>query len=160
MTNSFIRTLVGIIWMGVVPSLNASLVVNITGTVVEGGCKVNDNQDIHVDFGRNLPAGQIDGLHFMKTLDYNLDCEDLTSNELELQFEGIAADFNDGYLATDKKELGIKLYMNSAELPLNTWMPFSWPELPVLQAVPVRSATTELETGIFSASATIKIQYQ
>jgi type 1 fimbria pilin len=142
------------------PSLNASLVVNITGMVVEGGCKVNDSQYICVDFGRNLLASQIDGQHFMETLDYSLTCEDLTSNELELQFEGIAADFNDGYLATDKEGLGIKLHMNGEELPLNTWMPFSWPEVPVLQAVPVRNATTELDTGVFSASATIKIQYQ
>ncbi|MGS3629892.1 hypothetical protein ACLFKX_12410 [Enterobacter hormaechei] len=62
--------------------------------------------------------------------------------------------------ATDREGLGIKLYMNGESMPLNTWMPFTWPEVPVLQAAPIKDDASTVETGVFSASATLKIQYQ
>lgn len=138
----------------------SALTVNVTGVVVEGVCEINNGETVHVDFGSNLQARQIDGENFMKTIDYSLVCEDLTSNDLEMQFEGTATSFNDDYLATDRGGMGIKLYMNGESMPLNTWMPFTWPEVPVLQAAPIKDDATEVETGVFSASATLKIQYQ
>lgn len=140
--------------------LFAALTVNVTGAVVEGVCEINNGEEIRVDFGNNLQRSQIDGLNFMQTLEYSLNCEALTSNDLEMQFAGTAVSFNEAYLATDKTDLGIKLYMNGDAIPLNTWVPFSWPEIPLLQAAPVRNDVSEPETGAFSASATIKIQYQ
>ena len=138
----------------------SSLTVNVTGVVVEGVCEINNGETVHVDFGSNLQARQLDSENFMKTIDYSLVCEDLTSNDLEMQFEGAAASFSDDYLATDREGLGIKLYMNGESMPLNTWMPFTWPEVPVLQAAPIKDGASTVETGVFSASATLKIQYQ
>jgi type 1 fimbria pilin len=131
------------------PAAWSSLTVNVTGVVVEGVCEINNGETVHVDFG-----------NFMKTIDYSLVCEDLTSNDLEMQFEGTATSFSDDYLATDREGLGIKLYMNGESMPLNTWMPFTWPEVPVLQAAPIKDDASTVETGVFSASATLKIQYQ
>lgn len=141
-------------------TLHAALTVNITGAVVEGVCEINNGEEIRVDFANNLQRNQIDGLNFIRTLDYALSCEDLTSSDLEMQFEGTAASFNEAYLATDKSDLGIKLYINGDAMPLNTWVPFSWPEIPLLQAAPIKNEAAEPGTGTFSASATIKIQYQ
>jgi type 1 fimbria pilin len=141
-------------------TLSASLTINVTGVVVEGQCEVNGGETIYVDFGRNLQSQLINGERFMQTINYSLACEDLTSNDLEMQFEGTAASFSDDYLATDRDGLGIKIYIDGAVMPLNQWMPFTWPAIPVLQAAPIKMDGTEVETGIFSASATMKIQYQ
>ncbi|HED3854283.1 fimbrial protein [Enterobacter soli] len=138
----------------------SALTVNVTGVVVEGVCEINNGETIHVDFGSNLQSRLINGENFMKTIDYSLVCEDLTSNDLEMEFEGTATSFSDDYLATDREGLGIKLYMNGESMPMNTWMPFTWPEVPVLQAAPIKDDAAEVETGVFSASATLKIQYQ
>ncbi|AEN63607.1 Fimbrial protein domain-containing protein [Enterobacter soli] len=138
----------------------SALTVNVTGVVVEGVCEINNGETIYVDFGSNLQSRLINGENFMKTIDYSLVCEDLTSNDLEMEFEGTATSFSDDYLATDREGLGIKLYMNGESMPMNTWMPFTWPEVPVLQAAPIKDDAAEVETGVFSASATLKIQYQ
>lgn len=142
------------------PVSRSALTVNVTGVVVEGVCEINNGETIHVDFGSNLQSRLINGENFMKTIDYSLVCEDLTSNDLEMEFEGTATSFSDDYLATDREGLGIKLYMNGESMPMNTWMPFTWPEVPVLQAAPIKDDAAEVETGVFSASATLKIQYQ
>ncbi|EMO9461141.1 fimbrial protein [Raoultella ornithinolytica] len=159
MTNPRYRLLTVLIALTLAPASWSSLTVNVTGVVVEGVCEINNGETIHVDFGNNLQPRLIDGENFMKAIEYSLTCEDLTSNDLEMEFEGIATSFSEDYLATDREGLGIKLYMNGESMPLNTWMPFTWPEVPVLQAAPVKSEATEVETGVFSASATLKIQY-
>ena len=160
MTSFFARLLSGASGLLLTTACFAALTVNVTGVIVEGVCEINNGETIHVDFGNNLQSKQIDGEHFMQNIDYTLACEDLNSNDLEMQFEGTATSFSDDYLATDREGLGIKLYMNGESMPLNTWMPFTWPEVPVLQAAPVKSDATEVETGVFTASATLKIQYQ
>lgn len=160
MTRTLYPLLIGAIFLLQLPVTRSALTVNVTGVVVEGVCEINNGETVHVDFGSNLQANQINGENFMKTIDYSLLCEDLISNDLEMQFEGTATSFSEDYLATDREGLGIKLYMNGEAMPLNTWMPFTWPEVPMLQAAPVKSATEELETGTFFASATLKIQYQ
>lgn len=160
MTNFLLRLLSGASALFLAPVCFAALTVNVTGVIVEGVCEINNGETIHVDFGNNLQSKLIDGEHFMQNIDYSLTCEDLTSNDLEMQFEGTATSFSDDYLATDREGLGIKLYMNGESMPLNTWMPFTWPAVPVLQAAPMKEDATEVETGVFSASATLKIQYQ
>lgn len=158
MTSSRFALLIGLVL--IMPAAWSALTVNVTGVVVEGVCEINNGETIQVDFGNNLQSRQIDGQNFMKAIEYSLVCENLTSNDLEMQFEGTATSFSDDYLATDRKGLGIKLYMDGESMPLNTWMPFTWPEVPVLQAAPIKDDATEVETGVFNASATLKIQYQ
>lgn len=160
MTSFCIRLLLGTFAILQAPACDAALTVNVTGVIVEGICEINNGDTIHVDFGNNIQSKLIDGEHFMQNIDYSLSCEDLISNDLEMQFEGTAVSYNDDYLATDREGLSIKLYMNGKLLPLNTWMPFTWPEVPVLQAVPMKDDATEVENGVFIASATLKIQYQ
>ena len=139
---------------------SAALTVNVTGVVVEGACYVNDGNAINVDFGSNLQARLIDGAEFMQNIEYTVSCEGLDSNDLEMQFEGTGASFDDSYLTTDREGLGIKLYIDGEAMPLNTWFTFTLPALPVLQAAPVKDDSGDIETGTFSASGTLKIQYQ
>lgn len=160
MTKLIARLIAGLLSLTLSQFGFAILTVNVTGVIVEGVCEINNGETVHVNFGNNLQASQINGQNFMQTIEYALVCEDLISNDLEMQFEGAATEFSDNYLATDREGLGIKLYMNGQEMPMNTWLPFSWPEIPVLQAAPVKDDNTEIETGVFNASATLKIQYQ
>lgn len=160
MTRLMVLLLTGLFTQSLPYLAHAVLTVNVTGVIVEGVCEINNGETVHVNFGNNLQANQINGQNFMQTIEYALVCEDLISNDLEMQFEGTATEFSDNYLATDREGLGIKLYMNGQEMPMNTWMPFSWPDVPVLQAAPVKDDNIEIETGVFNASATLKIQYQ
>ena len=43
------------------PAAWSSLTVNVTGVVVEGVCEINNGETVHVDFGSNLQARQLDG---------------------------------------------------------------------------------------------------
>ncbi|MGP6457482.1 fimbrial protein [Enterobacter ludwigii] len=161
MTRFFFGMMIGsLISLSLIHPVYASLTVNVTGVIVEGVCEVNNGETLNVDFGNSLRSSEIDGENFLKSIDYTLACEDLASNDLEMQFEGNATSFSDNYLATDKEGLGIKIYINGEVMPLNTWTPFTWPDLPALQAAPVKDDSSEIETGVFSASATLKIQYQ
>lgn len=160
MTRLMVLLLTGLLTQSLPYLAHAVLTVNVTGVIVEGVCEINNGETVHVNFGNNLQANQINGQNFMQTIEYALVCEDLISNDLEMQFEGTATEFSENYLATDREGLGIKLYMNGQEMPMNTWMPFSWPNVPVLQAAPVKDDNIEIETGVFNASATLKIQYQ
>jgi len=137
-----------------------AMTINVIGIVMEGSCDVNKGETINVDFGNNLQARLLDGNNFLKTIDYSLNCEELSSNALTMQLDGTETSFNENYLATDKKGLGIKLYMNGRSMPVNTWIPFPWPDVPVLQAAPIVNDITEVDTGVFTASATLKIQYE
>lgn len=160
MTSAYPRLLALAISLICIPSCWPALTVNVTGVVIEGLCEINNGETVYVDFGSNLQSREINGENFKKNIEYSLVCEELVSNDLEMQFEGTSTSFSDDYLATDREGLGIRLYMNGESMPLNSWMPFTWPEVPVLQATPVKSDSIELETGVFSASATLKIQYQ
>lgn len=160
MIRQYYRPLLALSLVLLAPFSQAAIKVNVTGSVVEGGCKINNGEPIRVEFGNNLQARQLDGVYLLKTIDYTLNCDLESAYNLEIQFNGTASDFNDSYLATDRQGLGIKLYIDGKPMPLNQWMPFTLPHIPVIQAAPVKSNNRDVETGIFNASATLKVQYQ
>ena len=61
---------------------------------------------------------------------------------------------------TRKADLGVKLFINGADWPLNTAVNFTHPNFPVVQAVPVKRAGSRLTGGVFDAAATLVVDYQ
>jgi type 1 fimbria pilin len=123
-------------------------------------CVINGDQTIDVDFGSELLTTKIDGVNYLKTVDYSLECKDNTSNAMKLQVQGSATPFNRSALQTNMADLGVALTANGSALTINDWVNFTYPDKPVLQAVPVKRAGSTLSGGDFSAGATLMVAYQ
>lgn len=139
----------------------ANTMVTVKVTVVAAPpCIINDDQAIDVDFGSELLTTKIDGSNYIKTVDYTLECKNNTSNAMKMQVQGSATTFDSSALQTNMKDLGVALKANGSALTINNWMNFTYPNKPVLQAVPVKRAGSSLSGGDFVAAATLMVAYQ
>lgn len=144
------------------PLLPAATKVTVKVTVIEAPpCVINNNQTIEVNFG-NVMTNRVDGSNYEQTLYYTLSCTGNSSNALKMQIVGTQAGsgFTSNVLQTDAAGLGIALKSGGSAMPLNSWTNFTYPTLPVLTAVPVKGTGASLSGGAFSASATMRVEYQ
>lgn len=158
------------VWGGVcmvVLSLSAlravadSAMVTIKVTVVAPPpCIINGDQVIDVDFGSDVVTRRVDGVNYLKTVDYSLVCNGNISNAMKLQIQGATTAFDRSALQTNMADLGVALKANGSALTVNDWVNFTYPNKPVLQAVPVKRAGSTLNGGDFSAGATLMVDYQ
>ncbi|CUZ93809.1 putative minor fimbrial subunit StfE [Serratia marcescens] len=124
-------------------------------------CVFDGNKPIEVNFGDEVLTTRIDGGNYRMPIAYSLSCSGQGKNAMKLQIAGNGASFNSQLLQTNVNGLGIALLRNGTRIPLNSWQSFTYSTtLPVLEAVPVRQAGVELPTGEFSASATLRADYQ
>ncbi|MDU3788474.1 MAG: fimbrial protein, partial [Serratia marcescens] len=65
-------------------------------------------------------------------------------------------------LGTSRDGLAILILQRQGgdQLPLNSWHNFSYPNPVKLDAVPVKRSGVNLATGEFTASATLRVDYQ
>lgn len=139
----------------------AATTVTVKVTVVAPPpCIINEDQPIDVDFGSELLTTKIDGNNYIKTVDYSLECQNNTSNAMKLQVQGSATTFDSSALQTNMADLGVALKANGTALTINNWVNFTYPDKPVLQAVPVKRAGSTLNGGDFVAAATLMVAYQ
>ncbi|CAI0927909.1 fimbrial protein [Serratia entomophila] len=135
--------------------------IYIAVTVVnKPACTVNNNQTIDVNFGDDLFTVRVDGNNYIKTLDYTLECRDNTKNAMKMKVVGVATAFDGSALQTNKADLGVALRAEGHPLPINSWLNFTYPAKPLLQAVPIKRAGSTLTAGAFSAGATLMVDYQ
>lgn len=147
-------------WVSFAVAGYESRTITISMTVLNPPpCTINDNKTIEVDFGEVI-ADDIDGSHYSRPLSVNLSCSGQGKNQLRLQIQGTADKVNPAYLQTDRADMAIKFTSQGNALALNKWLPFSWPDVPELRAAPVLSSNKELTGGTFSASATLRVEYQ
>lgn len=134
--------------------------VTVRVTVVEiPPCIINGNRVIEVDFG-DVIVPRIDGNHYMKTVDYSLECKGQHTNAMKLAIQGNPTMFDNTALKTNVADFGIAMRENGLPLAINSWINFDYPNKPVLQAVPVKKAGVDLPGGDFSAGATLMVVYQ
>lgn len=139
----------------------ANVPVNIRGTIIlPPPCIINNNQTIRVDFGDEVMTTRVDGANYKQAISYSLNCEIQKSNSLKMSIQGSPTSFNSGLLGTNKNDLGIALYHETQQLNINTWFNYTYPNQPVLYAVPVKRGGATLTGGEFTASATLLIDYQ
>ncbi|MBU5413215.1 fimbrial protein [Serratia ureilytica] len=139
----------------------AATTVTVSVTVLATpSCVINGNRTVEVDFGEVLTV-RVDGRNYMKNLDYTLECSDLNSNVLKMSVQGNATSFDASALQTNVNDFGVALRANGEPLSINSWLRFTYPDKPVLQAVPVkRAGEKKLPGGAFSAGATLLLAYQ
>nr|WP_229655838.1 fimbrial protein [Pantoea sp. 201603H] len=122
-------------------------------------CIINDNRPIEVEFG-DVMTTKVDGMNYRMPVNYTLSCEGESSNAMQLEVQGTGAAFDNTVLQTNKDGLGIKLMRVGADLPVNTPVPFIYPNAPELWAIPVKETGVALTTGEFSAAASMRVDYQ
>jgi len=139
-------------------SNSATLTVKVT--VFESPCVINDNQPIKVEF-YDVMTTRVDGRNYRTRVEYSLECPSYTPNPMKLQVVGFGASFDGAVLRTQQQDgLGIEFQQGTTKLPINTWLNFTYPNKPELWAVPVKQRGVPLTGGEFTASATMKVEYQ
>lgn len=123
-------------------------------------CTINGNKVIDVDFGNSVQVSRINGTDHLKTVDYSIVCLSNTSNAMMLQVQGVPTAFDRSALQTNVADFGIALRADGQELNINEWIKFTYPDKPVLQAVPVKKAGVTLTGGEFSVGAALLVAYQ
>ncbi|MCK6187394.1 MULTISPECIES: fimbrial protein [unclassified Pseudomonas] len=123
-------------------------------------CVINGGGTLDVPFGNDLLTSRIDGVNYRREVPYTVTCDSPFSNALTLELKGTGAAFDSRVLATRKADLGVKLFVNGADWPLNSAVNFTHPDFPVVQAVPVKRAGSQLTGGAFDATATLVVDYQ
>ena len=139
----------------------AQVSVSIRGVILAPPpCVINAGSTLNVPFGDDLMTTRIDGVNYRRGVPYTLTCGPQPSNNMKITLQGSGAGFGSAYLGTSKCDLGMKLLLNGAAWPLNNAVNFTYPTLPVIEAVPVKNPGSTLTGGAFSASATLVVALQ
>ncbi|MPR01096.1 fimbrial protein [Pseudomonas sp. MAFF 212408] len=123
-------------------------------------CVINSGSTLDVPFGNDLLTTRVDGVNYRRDVPYTVTCDAPFNNALKLELRGSGAAFDSRVLLTRKADLGVKLFVNGADWPLNTAVNFTHPNFPVVQAVPVKRVGSTLTAGAFDAAATLVVDYQ
>lgn len=135
--------------------------IKVTVTIVAPPpCVINGDNLIEVKFGDDVMTTRIDGSYKKMPVTYSVECKNAPSNAMKIQIQGNGAGFDNGVLQTNKSDLGIKILRNGSTQPINSWINFTYPNLPKFEAVPVKKSGATLSGGVFSAGATMKVEYQ
>jgi type 1 fimbria pilin len=149
-----------LLYAAVPPLANAATNVTVSVTVLETpSCVINGNRIIELDFGEILTVS-VNGSNYMKNLDYTLDCPGIKSNALRMSLQGTATSFDPSALQTNVSGFGLALRANGQPVAINSWLKFTYPDKPLLQAVPVKKTGQKLPGGAFTAGATLLVAYQ
>ncbi|HID9469481.1 TPA: fimbrial protein [Serratia liquefaciens] len=141
--------------------VRAATSIKVTVTIVAPPpCVINNNNLIEVNFGNDVMTTRIDGSYKKQSVLYSVECKNAPNNAMKMQIQGNSAVFDRDVLQTNKNDLGIALLRNGNREPINTWVNFTYPNLPKFEAVPVKQAGATLSGGAFSAGATMKVEYQ
>ena len=133
--------------------------IRVKVVVLAPPCVINSNNTIEVNFGNDVLTTRVDGNYKKMLVKYSLLCGS-ASDAVKLLIDGNGADFAMQVLRTNKTDVGIEILNNSQRLPINSWLNFTYPNLPKLEAVIVKRPGSTLTGGPFSASATLKVEYQ
>ncbi|ALE97905.1 putative fimbrial protein SteD [Serratia marcescens] len=137
--------------------------VKVSVTVMQPlPCTINGGRPIEVDFGDEVMTTRINGNFYRMPIDFSFTCNNPYKNAMRLQVQGGTANFGQGLLGTSRDGLAILILQRQGgdQLPLNSWHNFSYPNPVKLDAVPVKRSGVNLATGEFTASATLRVDYQ
>ena len=143
--------------------VNASPDITFKGTLVlPPACTISDGNTIEVEF-RDVIIDSIDGNNGREVVPYDTKCDAVTpgsSWDMTLTWIGTQTSYDDAAIETDVTGLGIKLRQNGQPFRVNTPIQINADTKPQLEAVPVKAVDAVLTDGTFSASATLRVEYQ
>ncbi|ATM76050.1 MULTISPECIES: fimbrial protein [Serratia] len=129
------------------------------GTLIEPpSCTIND---VEIDFGDRVGVNKVDGVNYVKTIDYLIRCEpDAMGLDMTLTLSGQQTGYDDAAIQTNVADLGIRILHNGQPFTLDTPIDVDPNNPPKLEAVPVKTPGATLQEDAFVASATLRAQYQ
>lgn len=135
--------------------------MNFNGILIDPPpCEINNGKDIAVIFNK-VGINKVNGDNYRQKVDFSLDCGVVLPWELTLTLTTTSvASFSDATVQTDISGLGIRVYIDDTPMLFGKPYPVSSMAAPVIEAVPVKDAAQELVEGHFSASASLKAEYQ
>jgi hypothetical protein len=124
-------------------------------------CVINGGERIDVNFGERIGVNKVDGVNYMQTVDYRLQCEPGSSGSgLGLTLIALGSPIGTDVLWTNVSKLGIRMTLNGQPFNLNQRVLIDAANPPVMQAVPVKESGWNLEIGAFEVLATLLADYQ
>lgn len=137
--------------------------MKFSGTlIVPPSCKINNDDRIDVNFGDRLGINKIDGKNYLQLINYQIDCEEASSNSwmLILSLLGDSSGFDqDALMVANKNNLGIRIYQNGKPFTPGSRLLIDPTDPPTLEAVPVKQIGTTLIEGDFEVYATLQADY-
>ncbi|MBU9828526.1 fimbrial protein [Rahnella sp. FC061912-K] len=132
------------------------------GTLIEPPpCTINDSGIVDVDFGERVGINKVDGVNYLKAMDYRITCEPGVSGlDMTLTLSGLQTGYDNAAVQTDLADLGIRVLQNGKPFTLNTPLGIDPKNPPALEAVPVKTPGATLKAEAFAATATLKAEYQ
>lgn len=144
-------------------ALSEQINVNVKIKIVTPPCTINNGQPIDIDFG-DVETSSIDGIAYQMPVNYSLLCSGLSSPALKMQIAGVQASFDSSAVeVSGNPGMGIRIMRDGQKQDVNSWFNFNYTgpaSAPKLYVVPVKAAGSTLTEGIFSAIATLKVDYQ
>lgn len=138
--------------------------LKITGKLVNTPkCFINNGEKIVVEFGDNIGINKIDTGEYRQEIISSITCEADYSSAVVLSISGDKASYDaDGaaIVTVEQPDLGIKFYRNNTAFPINETQVIDKSALLKLEAVLIQRSGSTLIEGPFTASATLKVQYQ
>lgn len=140
----------------------STAILNVTVTILSAPCIINNNQVIDIDFGSSIAVTDVASGTYQKPINYTLECNGGdTSPPLKMRISGNAVDFNTNELQTSIDNLAIAFEANGSPYALNSDINFvSADTKPQLNAILTQKPGSRLDTGSFTAGATMTVGYQ
>lgn len=138
---------------------NANFTIRATITTL-APCIINGGRTIEVSFGNDLFVNRVETGEYRQPVGLTLNCPGARNNSMLLYLKGTPASFDRNLLQTNINGLGIRLTGDSKAFPINQPLNFNYPNYPVLEAILEKENNIELNTGEFTASATLQVFYQ
>lgn len=125
-------------------------------------CTINDGNRIDVDFGDQLGISKVGGVNYRQAVNYQITCDGTSGGSwgLTLSLSGTASGFDKQALATNKSDLGIRVYRDDQPFTPGSSLKVTLDNPPRLEAVPVKKEGATLSEGAFEAWATLQAAYQ
>lgn len=125
-------------------------------------CRINDGNQVEVDFGERVGINKVDGVNYRQGLNYQITCDNASGGNwaLTLSLKGAASGFDKQALVTNKSDLGIRIYRDDEPFTPDSVLNITLDNAPRLEAVPVKKEGTTLSEGAFEAWATLQADYQ
>ncbi|EIU7559091.1 MULTISPECIES: fimbrial protein [Providencia] len=153
--------LVFLVYLGPASGMGLNLSGNLVVTPPE--CILNNGQQQAIHFN-DILLTRIDGSNYLQPLTFQLTCTQLAKNSIKLTIKGDATSFNsNGALKTSNTKLGVAFYVNDVRQRINESINVNYTALPTIKVAPVKNLTasySNTDGGVFSALATLKVDYQ
>ncbi|MDD9339845.1 MAG: fimbrial protein [Providencia heimbachae] len=135
------------------------LYVDVKGEVLAKPCSINNGQAIEIDFG-DVMTTRVQDEFYKEPINYTVSCKDGIQPKLNIFIDGISSAFDQRLLKTSVDNLAVLFKADTSDFPLRNKRSFNFASPIKLDAVLVKKSGTDLPAKSFTATATIKVEYQ